>query len=239
MLSNPYPFLVATLFMIPGVLLAIPAHEIGHALAAHLMGDPTARNRGFLRLDDPRKYFTPYGLAMLVFWRTGWGAQVPVNEYRLTTTPKRIAYALAGPAANLILAIVLGLAVRVIAAPFEQGVLIQPFGPLAFVNYLLFAAFFVNLSVMAFNLLPVPGFDGWRVVEALFRSRNPRFFVDVSMRLQQIQYFLLIGIFIAQFVAGNVLGLAMAIFYQPAATLILGQCAGYIGLIPCLQSGSF
>ena len=239
MLSNPFPFLVATLFMIPGILIAIPAHELGHAIAAHLMGDPTARNRGYFRLDDPRKFFTPYGLAMLVFWRTGWGAQVPVNEYRLTTTGKKVAYALAGPAANLIFAVIFGLAVRVIGAPFEQGVLIQPFGPLGLVDYLLFAAFFVNLSVMAFNLLPVPGFDGWRVVEALFRSRNPRFFLDVSSRLQQIQYFLLLGIFIAQFFAGNLLGLAMAIFFHPVASLILGQCLGYIGLVPCLPSGSF
>jgi len=73
------------------------------------------------------------------------------------------------------------------------------------------------------------------VVEDIFRRRKPRFFVDVAMRQQQIQQVLIIGLFIAQFFAGNLLNVAMVPFYAPAATLILGVCTGYpTNSLPCL-----
>ena len=237
MFSNPYQWLAATLFLIPGVLIAIPAHELGHALAAYWMGDRTPRNRGYLSLQEPRKFFTGYGLLMMVFWRVGWGERIPVNEYRQESLRQKLLYDLGGPAANLALAIVFGLAARpLILYVHPTTVVLQPIG---FIATLLYAAFFANLSIMAFNLLPIPGFDGWRILEALFRRRQPRFFMDVSMRQQQIQYFLLIGLFLAQFIPGlgaGVLGLLLTPFYAPVATLILGGCLGYPYLNPCLPS---
>ena len=115
----------------------------------------------------------------------------------------------------------------------------QP-APISYLSYLVYGIFFANLSVMAFNLLPVPGFDGWRIIEEIFRRRNPRFFMDVSSRTPQIQQILIIGLFISQFVPGlgaGLLGLVLLPFYQPASNLILGTCIGYVGLVPCLPSG--
>jgi len=235
--SNPYQWLAATLFLLPGIAIAIPAHELGHALAAYWMGDRTPRNRGYLSLLEPRKFFTLYGLLMMVFWRVGWGERIPVNEYRQEGLRQKLVYDLAGPAANLLLAIVFGLATRPLILYVSPTTVVLP--PLGFLASILYGIYFANLSVMAFNLLPIPGFDGWRVIEALFRRRQPRFFADVAMRLQQIQYFLLIGLFIAQFVpglGGGILGLLLTPFYAPAATLILGGCSGYPYLNPCLPS---
>jgi len=235
--SNPYQWLAATLFLLPGIAIAIPAHELGHALAAYWMGDRTPRNRGYLSLVEPRKFFTLYGLLMMVFWRVGWGERIPVNEYRQEGLRQKLVYDLAGPAANLLLAIVFGLATRPLILYVSPTTVVLP--PLGFLASILYGIYFANLSVMAFNLLPIPGFDGWRVIEALFRRRQPRFFADVAMRLQQIQYFLLIGLFIAQFVpglGGGILGLLLTPFYAPAATLILGGCSGYPYLNPCLPS---
>ncbi len=236
MLSNPYPWLVATLFMLPGILIAIPAHELGHAFAANWLGDKSARNRGLLSLAEPRRFFTMYGLAMLIFWRVGWGERVPVRDTQFSTRGK-VLYELAGPAANLLLAIAFGLAARSLLVYPNPIELIQP--PSGLLETVLYAAFFVNLSVMAFNLLPVPGLDGWRIVEAIFRRSNPRFFYDVSARQPQIVNALILILFVAQFVAGNLLNVVMLPFYAPFATLILGHCSGYIGLIPCLPSGRF
>ena len=149
-----------------------------------------------------------------------------------------LASARAGAGGSLRRAVIFGLAVRALNTPWFPSSLAVP--PLIFLATVLYAAYFANLSVMAFNLLPVPGFDGWRVIEALFRRRQPRFFMDVAVRLQQIQYFLLIGLFVAQFVPGlgaGVLGLLLLPFYAPAATLILGGCSGYPYLYPCLPSG--
>lgn len=233
MFSDPFAFLLSIVFLLPAILLAVPAHELGHAIAATLQGDQTARNRGFLR-PEPRQFFTPYGLLMIIFWKVGWGAQAPINEYRLKGTWGRIAYALGGPLANLALAIVFGLITR---ALFLQGAFPNPSSlnntPLGFLSTFMEAIFFLNLSLFAFNLLPVPGFDGWRIVETLFRSRNPRFFFDVSSRTLQIQQVLLLIVFAAQFIGARLLDTVMIPLYAPVATLIIGTCIGYPGLNPC------
>ena len=236
MLSNPYLFVVATILLIPGALLAILVHELGHGLAADWMGDRTPRNRGYLSPDNPRKFFTAYGLLMMAFWHVGWGERIPVNEYRQTGVAQKLIYDLAGPAANLVFAVIFGLATRflVLHAVIDPTTVVQP--PLGLLATVVYAAYFANLAVMSFNLLPVPGFDGWRIVETLFRRRFPRFFFDVSPRQLQIQQVLLLGLFIAQFFAGNLLNVVLIPFYQPAAMVILGVCGGYLGLAPCLPS---
>src|SRR5207248_8926035 len=199
------------------------------------MGDRSVRNRGFLSLRDPARFFSVYGLAMMLFWKVGWGERIPVNEYRQETLVQKLAYALSGPVANLLLAATFGFAVRPLLIDVNPNTLALP--PLGYLATILYAAYFANLAIFAFNLLPVPGFDGWRILEALFRRTWPRFFMDVSMRQVQIQQVLIIGLFIAQFFAGNLLNVALVPFYAPAATLILGGCSGYYGLAPCLPSG--
>jgi Zn-dependent protease len=232
--SNPFGFIASAFFLIPGVAIAIPAHELAHGLAAYWMGDRAVRNRGFLSLRDPARFFTVYGLAMMLFWKVGWGERIPVNEYRQESLAQKLIYALAGPAANLLLAVVFGLATRPLLVYVDPTTLVLP--ALGYLATILYAAYFANLAIFAFNLLPVPGFDGWRIVEALFRRSYPRFFTDVGFRQLQIQQVLILGLFIAQFFAGNLLNVALVPFYAPAATLILGGCSGYYGLAPCLPS---
>jgi Zn-dependent protease len=237
MLSNPVLWFVSTLFLVPGIAIAILAHELGHAFVARWLGDRTPVNRGYFRLDDLGKFFSGYGLLMFVFWRVGWGQRVPINEARLAGVRDRVLYALGGPAANLVVGALFGFAFRPLGPIFDFGSTLQP-SLLSYPAYIFYAIFFANLSVMAFNLLPIPGFDGWLIIEALFRRRNPRFFYDVDSRRLQIQQFLLIGLFLTQLipsVGGSLLGLAMTPFYQPAATVILGGCSGYVGLVPCLR----
>lgn len=237
MLTNPVGFIVSTFFLLPGIAIAIPVHELGHAAVARFFGDRTPVDRGWFRVDDPAKYFTLYGLAMMIFWRVGWGQRIPVNESRLTGVGQKVVYELGGPLANLIVAVLFGLAFRRLGFIFDLGSLVQP-EPLSYLAAAVYGIFFANLSVMAFNLLPVPGFDTWRILEVLFRRRNPKFFYSVSSQLLQIQQMLLLGLFLTQLipsVGGSLLGLAMSPFYSPVATLILGGCVGYQGLSPCLR----
>ena len=231
--GDPFVFVVSAVFLIPAVLVAIPAHELAHGFAALWMGDPTGKNRGFLKL-QPKLFFEPYGLLTAFLARVAWGAPVPINEYRLQGAGRKLAYALAGPAANLVLAAVFGVALRAIvrsgAIP-NPTTLAQP--PLSLVSTVVFALFFMNLSTFAFNLLPIPGLDGWRVLEALLRGRYPKFFFDASMRRQQIWMVCVLIVFVGSFFAGNLLAVAISPFYAPASSLILGGCIGYPGLTPC------
>jgi len=111
------------------------------------------------------------------------------------------------------------------------------------IGALLYAIVFLNLSIFAFQLLPIPGLDGWEVVETLFRSRNPRFFFDVSARRREIWLGLIVIVFLFQIFQGaNLLSLVMSPLFTPASLISLGICEGYAipglaGLHPCLLSG--
>jgi len=236
LIGDPLVFLVSSIFLIPAALLAIPVHELGHGYAALAEGDPTPRNRGFLR-PDPRLYIEPYGLLAVFLANVGWGAPAPINEYRLRGLWGKIAYALAGPVANLILAAIAGIALRQTLAAgglFRVDSIIQ--SPLGYASFVLYAIFFLNLSMFAFNLLPLPGLDGWRVLEALFMRRNPRFFFNANTRRREIWMVSILVVFVGSFFAHvSILGIVMAPFFQPFSTLIFGTCIGYPALLPCLR----
>lgn len=239
--GDPIVYVIGSIFLIPALFVAIPVHELGHAVAAVLMGDPSPRNRGYFRL-QPRRFINVYGVVAAFLANVTWGNPVPVNEYRLQGVWRKLGFALGGPVANLLVAIVFGIVVRVLAVAAgvvpNPGTFSQP--PLGLLDTLLYAVFFLNLSTFAFQLLPVPGLDGWRVIEALFRNRNPRFFFTVAANTQTIWmiavFVVLLGPLLLRF---SVLDAAVAIFFQPASTGILGQCVGYVVLNPCLASGGF
>ncbi|MGH7904037.1 MAG: site-2 protease family protein [Candidatus Dormibacteraceae bacterium] len=233
MFGDPYVFLVTAVFLIPAALVAIPVHEMAHALAAQWQGDPTPRNRGFLRY-DPRLFIEPYGLIAVFLAKVAWGQPVPINEYRLRGVWGRVGYAVAGPGGNLLVAIVSGIALRALlgtGAVIDQASLVQT--PVGYVAFIVYAIFFLNLSTFAFNLLPIPGLDGWRILEALFRHRNARFFFDANMRRREIWMVAVLVVFVASFLGYRLLAVVLIPFFAPASDAIVGQCLGYYGLLPC------
>jgi Zn-dependent protease len=238
--GDPIVFLIGSVFLIPAILIAIPVHEIGHAVAAVMMGDPSPRNRGYFR-PEPRLFINVYGVIAAFLANVTFGNPVPVNEYRLQGPARKVAYALGGPAANLVVAALTGVLLRVLvnlgALP-TVTTFAQP--PLSFLATVVYAIFFLNLSTFAFQLLPVPGLDGWRVVEALFRNRNPRFFFNVAANMQTIWIVALFVVFLAPVLLRfSILDAVVGIFFQPASTAILGRCVGYVVLHPCPLSGPF
>lgn len=231
-------FVLGVVALAPAALIAIPVHELGHAAAAYFLGDRSVRYFGYLR-PDPRRFLDPLGTLAVFLALVGWGRRVPVQQNRLTSTGQKVVYELAGPAANLVVAIVLG----VILQALHRGGLAVSFSlDLGYLGLVLFVIVFINLSIMAFQLLPIPGLDGWNVIEAIFRRRNPRFFFDVSARRREVWAGCVIVLIAGQFLAGtNLLNFVMTPFFEPASLISLGQCAGYavpgfIGLSPCLLS---
>ena len=223
--------LLPYLFLIPAFLIAIPVHEIGHAVAAYLLGDRSVRYFGYFSA-DPRRFIDPYGLLAVAFALVGWGRKVPVQSNRINTTGQRVLFELGGPAANLVAAIVFGTILRFIHPATSND-------PVAFLFEVLYAIWFLNMSLFAFQLLPIPGLDGWNIVEALFRRANPRFFFNVDTRRREVWagvVIVLIGfIFLLRI---NLLNFVMLPFYEPASLISLGRCDGYAtlttALFPCL-----
>jgi Zn-dependent protease len=154
-----------------GLLLALTVHEAAHAWAASRLGDPTARLQGRLSL-NPAVHIDPIGTILLPLVAMalgapilGWAKPVPVDGRYLKNFRRDFMWiALAGPASNIVLAIVTSVALRTL--PLMPSAV----GSIAVVEPLLefaFRFFQINVLLAVFNMLPVPPLDGSNVVAAL------------------------------------------------------------------------
>ena len=235
-MTNFVAFILAALLLVPALLIAIPVHEMGHALAAYFLGDRSVRYFGYLT-PNPRRFLDPLGVIAVFVALVGWGRRVPVQPNRISTPAQHVIHELGGPIANLVVAVVLGFLLRFLlrlGMPYSYDLSPGLFGAAIYVIV------FLNLSMFAFQLLPIPGLDGWGVIEAIFRNRNARFFYNVNSRRQQIWIGCIVVIFLFQLFQGaSLLSIVMTPFYLPASLISLGGCAGYaipgfVGLHPCL-----
>jgi Zn-dependent protease len=233
---NVVQLLIGLLALVPALLIAIPVHEMGHAAAAYFQGDRSVRYFGYFKL-DPRRFLDPLGVLAVFAALVGWGRRVPIQANRISSVRQRVIFELGGPAANLAVAIILGIVLRAWA---RAGLPVYYDSVVAVAGLVLYAIVFLNLSIFAFQLLPIPGLDGWNIVEAIFRNRNARFFYNVEVRKREIWAGCVVVLIVVQFFQGfNLLNLVMTPFFQPASLISIGECDGYrvpgfTGLSPCL-----
>jgi len=235
-LSFLVSFVIGILALVPAVAIAIPAHEMGHAAAAYFQGDRSVRYFGYFK-PDPRRFLDPLGVIAVFVALVGWGRRVPIQSNRISGNRQKVLYELGGPAANLAVAFIVGLLLR---AMIRAGVPISfDVGP-GLLGLVIYVIVFLNLSIFAFQLLPIPGLDGWNVIEAIFQRRNARFFYDVSTRRREVWAGCVVVLLAVQFFQGaNLLNYAMLPFFEPASLISVGECIGYrvpgfTGLAPCL-----
>ncbi len=233
MIGDPVTFLIWSVYLIPAALIAIPAHEIGHALGAYFLGDRSVRYWGYLK-PQFRRYIDPYGLIAVFLANVGWGRPAAVQDSKIGYSGgRRALYRLAGPLASLALAVVFGVVLRALVL---AGIRPSPLSadPLRLLCFAVFAIYFLNLAIFAFQLLPVPGLDGWEILAALLRRRWPKFFTQAEMNRQTIWIICAVAIFFGPLLLHfSVLGAVVGIFFEPASILILGQCVTYVSLPPC------
>lgn len=229
-------FVLGALALVPALLIAIPVHEMGHAAAAYFLGDKSVRYFGYFTL-DPRRFLEPFGVIAVFVALIGWGKRVPLQPNRISTRGQKVIYELAGPVANVAVAIGFGAIWRGLNSIGLGGAYeISP----QTLGLFVYAIVFLNLSIFAFQLLPIPGLDGWNVIEALFRDRNPRFFYDVSVRRREVWAGCVVILLAFQFFQGaSLLNYVMSPAYHPASLISTGTCLGYripglFGLSPCL-----
>ncbi|OBI79979.1 site-2 protease family protein [Mycobacterium sp. 1245805.9] len=155
---RPLSYAGVFIFVIAGWLVSLCLHEFGHAATAWRFGDHDVAVRGYLTL-DPRRYSHPalsllLPIVVVALGGIGLpGAAVYVRTWFMTPA-RRTMVSLAGPAANLVLAVLLLVATRFLFDP-NHAVL---WSGVAFLGFL-------QLTAVLLNLLPVPGLDGYDALE--------------------------------------------------------------------------
>lgn len=165
--GNPISFV----FYAISLVIAITVHEFAHALSADRLGDPTPRLQGRLTL-NPLAHLDPLGTIMLFLVRFGWGKPVQFDPFNLRN-PRRDAaiISLAGPLANITLATISSLILRLVSFPSARAVDIGiPFILMAFLQTLIV----LNVVLAIFNLVPIHPLDGFKIVGGLLSREQAR-----------------------------------------------------------------
>lgn len=182
--SDPASWLALMLASVAGVVLAVTVHEAGHAWSALQLGDPTALRLGRVSL-NPARHLDPAGSLLFLLVGFGWGKPTPVNPENMRGNPVSgmAITSFAGPAANLLTALLLGLPIRVGALPwnppFDRIPLLQ--GDLRdVVADLLAYAILFNILLAVFNLIPLPPLDGFKVAIGVLPREAGRAFASIG-----------------------------------------------------------
>ncbi len=181
---------IQTLLLIaPPILLALTFHEYAHAYVAHRYGDDTAKLSGRLSL-NPLRHLDPLGTIMIFLVHFGWAKPVPVNPLRLQNPKKDMLWiSAAGPLANMILALISGLALRVLFAtvgmPTEHSLM-------GLLMFMVVMSLQINLALAVFNILPIAPLDGSKILAGLLPAR----YENAIAQLERYGPFVLIGLII-------------------------------------------
>jgi Zn-dependent protease len=201
------------------LLIAITFHEAAHGFVAYRLGDNTAWQLGRVSF-NPLKHIDPFGTVILPAvlllshapFLFGYAKPVPVN-FRNLKHPRldMVWVALAGPATNIILALVVAFAFHAL-----------PFAPPDSARWIadnLKNAFLINIVLAIFNMMPIPPLDGGRVAVGLL----PRALAEPLARLEPYGLLILIGLLILLPILGSQLGLNLDII-----SAILRTLTGYV-----------
>ena len=202
------------LFLYVIIVLSASFHEFAHAFAAFRLGDSTARDEGRMTL-NPFKHIDLTGtvvipLFLLFFGGVfiGWAKPVPYNPYNLRDKKYgSLKVGFAGPAANFLIALILGIFLRLVFA----GI----FGATVFSEVFLFAValiIYINIFLGIFNLIPIPPLDGSKVLMDLFPK------TAYAMATLGV-----VGIFLALAIAFFILSPLAGFIFK----LIVGQSFGF------------
>ncbi len=199
-------FSIATLVIL---IFSAILHEIAHGFVAERLGDPTARLMGRLTL-NPKSHIDPFMSILLPLLLVvsgspvvfGAAKPVPVDPFNLRDGRKDMALvSLAGPATNILIAVVFALLIKVFMIASAQASL----GIWGIIIYWFFLTTVkMNLLLAIFNLLPIPPLDGSKIFSLILPEKEANTYLSLSSIGFFIIFFLLLfpigGFSLGQFI---------------------------------------
>lgn len=194
------------------LLFSLTVHETAHAWTANRLGDPTARLLGRISF-NPLVHADPIGTIVFPLIAAisgapliGWAKPVPVSVSRLGH-PRRdyMLVAAAGPASNLVLALVAAIALRLVTVtPVTLG---EPniSAPIA---SLLSQLRQLNVLLAVFNMIPIPPLDGGRVAVGIL----PHALAMPLARLERVGLLIIILVMFILPMLGREIGVRLDVF---------------------------
>lgn len=169
------------------ILFTLPIHEWAHGFVSTKLGDPTPRYQGRLTL-NPLAHLDWIGSAMLLLVGIGWAKPVQVNA-RYYKNPKwgMALVAIAGPISNIVIAFIALFLWNAVGVLFIQLKLIES-TLFSVIGLFLFLIAQINVYLAVFNLIPIPPFDGSRI---LFTFLPQKYY----FKIMQYERFIFIGVF--------------------------------------------
>ena len=166
------------------IFITLPIHEWAHGFVSTKLGDPTPRYQGRLTL-NPMAHFDLMGALGILLLGIGWAKPVQVNA-RYYKNPKwgMALVALAGPLSNIVLAFIMLLINNILMVTGLVGNAI-----IEQLYYFLLYIAIISISLAVFNLIPVPPFDGSRILFVFLPQR-------MYFQIMRYERYIFIGIFV-------------------------------------------
>ncbi len=179
----------ALVLLIPSLIFALSFHEFAHAWMAAKCGDFTATRMGRTTL-NPMAHLDLFGSIMILFVGFGWAKPVPVDSRQLREPRKdMMKIAAAGPASNILLALIGGLILRLLNGT-----------DLLTDTVLILIIYFtrINIALAVFNLIPISPLDGSQIFSNYLMKYNP----DLAWKLQAYGPQVLFGLILFGYITG-------------------------------------
>src|SRR5690554_3054708 len=181
------------ILLMPIVLFSLVFHEFAHAVTSVRLGDPTPANQGRLTL-NPLAHLDPVGTLMIIITMIngvgfGWAKPVRIDAgYYKNPARGCLLVSLAGPLANVTLAVLSALVLRVIFFTDLQRFVVGDLKLAQLILNFLLLGFRLNIALAFFNLLPIPPLDGSRIIRYFLKGRVLNFYSG----LERYGFFLLL-----------------------------------------------